>query len=91
MMEDYVLHFDPSFLGLVPRNAQELERVTSAYNIYYERIDYGSEVGYLMDHTTSVTLIDERGVWRGIYSFDAPPEEIAADLKYLVGQMKKGR
>jgi len=87
-MEDYISHFNPEFMGLVPTSVEELERVAAAYHIYYERIDYGSEVGYLMDHTTSVTLIDEQGVWRGIYSFDAPPEEIAADLEYLVGQIK---
>lgn len=83
-MEDYISHFNSEFMGLIPQSAEELAQVAGAYDIYYKRHDYGSGAGYLMDHTGSVALIDDEGMWRAIISFNAVPEEIAADIEYLV-------
>jgi protein SCO1/2 len=88
-MEDYISHFNTEFMGLIPSSAEELAQVASDYNIYYERIDYGSGAGYLMDHTGSVALIDADGMWRAIISFNAVPEDIAADVGYLVKEAKR--
>ncbi len=87
-MEDYVSHFNSEFLGLIPPSAEDLARVAQAYNIYYERHDYGSGAGYLMDHTATVALIDPAGMWRGIIPFRADPQEIADDIEYL---LREGR
>jgi protein SCO1/2 len=86
MMEDYVLHFDPSFLGLVPRNAQETLEVATQYGIYFEKRDYGSATGYLMDHTATITLIDKDSYVRVVYPFGTTPEDLAADLDYILGR-----
>jgi len=84
-MENYVSHFSPEFmLGLIPRSPEELQAVADAYHTYYEKVDYGSQVGYLMDHSAGVILIDLEGKKRLIYSFNTPPEDVASDLEYLV-------
>ncbi len=84
-MEDYISHFRPNFmLGMIPRSAEELKEVANAYSAYYEKIDYGSEAGYLMDHSAGVVLVDPKGVKRLIYSFNTPPEDVASDLEYLI-------
>jgi protein SCO1/2 len=90
-MEDYIRHFNTEFLGLIPPSAEELARVADAYNVYYERYDYGSEAGYLMDHTGSVALIDTVGTWRGVISFNADPKEIAADVEYLLKEAQRSK
>lgn len=42
-----------------------------------------------MDHTASVALIDANGMKRAIIKFDAPAEEIAADVAYLIKEAKR--
>ena len=85
IMEDYISHFSPKFmLGLIPHSPEELAAVAQAYSAYYEKIDYGSEAGYLMDHSAGVVVIDPEGMWRMMYSFNTRPEDPAADLEYLI-------
>ncbi|MFZ5918762.1 MAG: SCO family protein [Chloroflexota bacterium] len=85
-MQDYVLHFDPDFLGLVPRSAEETLAVATQYGIYYEKRDYGSATGYLMDHTATITLIDKDSYVRVVYPFGTTPEDLAADLEYILSR-----
>ena len=85
VMEDYISHFEPEFmLGLIPPNPAVLAEVAGAFAIYYEKVDSGSETGYLMDHTASMVLVDTAGNWSLVYPFDTPPEDVAADIQYLV-------
>jgi protein SCO1/2 len=85
VMEEYISHFLPEFMqGLIPRTADELADAAGAFGSHYEKVDYGSEAGYLMDHTASVALIDPQGNWRIVYGFNTPPEDVAADLEYLI-------
>jgi len=86
IMEDYVKHFHPDFLGLTPRTAEETFSVASQYGIYYEKQYYGSEAGYLMDHTATVILVDKESKIRVIYPFGTTPEDMAADLKYILSR-----
>lgn len=85
VMEEYVSHFVPQFmLGLIPQSPEELAQTAKTFGVHYEKVDYGSQAGYLMDHSASVALIDPQGQWRIVYSFETPPENVAADLEYLV-------
>jgi len=42
--------------GEVPPGAEELKATADAYSAYYEKVDTGSEAGYLMDHSAGVVL-----------------------------------
>ncbi len=86
IMEDYVKHFNPTFLGLTPRSAEETFAVATQYGIYYEKRDYGSATGYLMDHTATITLIDKDSYVRVIYPFGTRPKDLASDLKYILNR-----
>ncbi len=83
-MEDYVKHFHPDFLGLTPRSKEETFAVATQYGIFYEKHEYGSEAGYLMDHTATITLIDQNGYVRVVYPFGTSPKDLATDLEYLL-------
>jgi protein SCO1/2 len=73
-------------LGLVPRSPEETLAVATQYGIYYERQDYGSATGYLMDHTATITLVDKDGYVRVIYPFGTTPEDLADDLRYILSR-----
>ena len=85
-MEDYVNHFHPDFMGLVPRSPEETLEVATQYGIYYEKIDYGSATGYLMDHTATITLIDKDSYVRVVYPFGTSPKDLASDLDYILSR-----
>lgn len=86
IMKEYMSHFNPTFMGLVPESAQETFSVATQYGIYYEKHFYGSEAGYLMDHTATITLVDLDGYARVIYPFGTTPDDLAADLNYILSR-----
>lgn len=92
IMEEYVNHFAPEFmLGVIPVSAANLAETAQSFYAYYEKIDYGSEAGYLMDHSAGVALVDPQGMWRMTYSYGTESEDIAADLKYFIDQERTGQ
>ena len=86
IMEDYVKHFHPNFLGLTPRSPEETFAVATQYGIYYEKRDYGSATGYLMDHTATLTLVDKDSYVRVVYPFGTEPGDLASDLNYILNR-----
>lgn len=83
VLEQYVSHFDDSFIGLTG-TPDELIAVTAPLGIFYERHEGSAASGYLIDHTATVAVLDKRGRLRLIYPFGITGEEMAADLAYLV-------
>ena len=82
-LEQYVAHFDPSFIGLTGTENQ-VAAVASQYGIFYEKHEGTAATGYLVDHTASVVVIDPEGFLRLIYPFGTPGKDIAEDLKHLI-------
>lgn len=92
VMEEYVAHFVPEFMvGVIPPTAADLAETADSFYAHYEKVDYGSEAGYLMDHSAGVALVDPQGTWQVVYPFGAKAEDIAADLKYFLAQEDAGQ
>jgi protein SCO1/2 len=85
LLADYLTHFDPSFVGLTGAPDQIAEAATY-YGIYYARHESESALGYLMDHTATVMLVDSKGHLRAVYPFGTPGEDIGSDLKSLISE-----
>ena len=83
MLEDYVTHFHPSFLG-VTGTPEEIAQVAALYGIFYEAHEGTAATGYLVDHTATVLVIDQEGHLKLVFPFGTPSEDIAADLEHLL-------
>ena len=83
VLEEYVAHFDDSFIGLTG-TPDELIAVTAPMGIFHEKHEGSEASGYLIDHTATVAVLDKTGKLRLAYLFGTTGEEMAADLKYLV-------
>jgi protein SCO1/2 len=69
---DYVTYFDPSFIG-VTGTAEALQQLTMPLGIIYERVETeDSAMGYVMDHSASIILVDPQGRFHAYFS---PPHE----------------
>lgn len=81
-VQTYVNHFNPAFIGL-SGTEEELTKIWSDYGVYREIVEGTSALGYLVDHTARVTLIDTDGNLRISFSFEAPVEDIVHDLNLI--------
>jgi protein SCO1/2 len=81
--QSYASGFDPQFIGLSGSEA-DLEPVWKGYWVYRE-IQHGqSAVGYLVDHSTRIYLIDPAGDLRLTFAYGTSPVDIAADVRYVL-------
>jgi len=83
VMADYVTSFHPAFIGLIG-TPDEIAQIATYYGVYYERVESESALGYLINHTATVTVIDRKGYLRLVFPYGTPAEDIAADLRYLL-------
>jgi protein SCO1 len=82
-VQKYVSRFNPLFIGL-SGSPKELETVWQDYGVFREIIEGDSAMGYIINHTARVTLIDMDGNLRLSYGFETPVEDIVHDLKLLL-------
>lgn len=79
----YATSFDSTFVGL-SGTTDEIDAVTSSFGIFYDRVEAASASGYLVDHSSVVTVLNREGDTWLLWPFDTPPEAMAADLSYLI-------
>lgn len=82
-IQKYVDNFNPEFIGLSGSNA-ELEKIWKDYGVFREETESDSALGYIVNHTARVYLIDTDGNLRLSYGFETPVEDIVNDLEILL-------
>lgn len=82
-VQEYANHFNDEFIGLSGTES-ELQKTWNDYGVFREIVEGTSALGYLVNHTARVTLIDQNGNLRVSYSFETPVEDIVHDLKLLL-------
>ncbi len=83
IVAEFLAHFDPSFIGLIGTQDQ-VAQIATQYGVFYQKQDTTSVMGYLVDHTATVMLVDQDGYVRLIFPYGAPGEEIAEDITYIL-------
>jgi len=83
VLADYLSHFDPSFIGLVGTD-EEIATAAESFDVFYQKGPGSIDSGYLVDHTATVSVLDEEGRLRLLFPFDTEPEAMAADLAHLL-------
>ncbi|MFV9503044.1 MAG: SCO family protein [Oscillochloridaceae bacterium umkhey_bin13] len=82
-LAQYVSAFDPRFVGLRGDEAT-LEPIIKDYGVYRARRELtGSALGYTIDHSGFVYMIDKAGRWRSVMAGGGPVADLAHDLRIL--------
>jgi len=83
-MAEYVSNFHGSLVGLTG-SAQEIAGAAKSYRVFYARAkgDAAKE-DYLMDHTSNIYLMDEKGEFIKHFPFGVKPDELAAEIKKVL-------
>lgn len=80
VLSDY-LDFDRRILGLTGAAAQ-IEEAAVGYKVFYRRVeDEGSAMGYTMDHTDIVFLMEPGGGFATFFTSETSPQEMAKALR----------
>ncbi|MEP0804998.1 MAG: SCO family protein [Chloroflexota bacterium] len=86
-VQEYVNHFNPNFIGLSGTETA-LTKIWKDYGVFREIVEGTSALGYIVNHTARVTLIDADGNLRISFSFETPVEDIVHDLKLILAEKK---
>ncbi|MES9968698.1 MAG: SCO family protein [Candidatus Thiodiazotropha sp.] len=87
-LSDYVTYFDPTFVGATgPEEA--LQELTKPLGILYKRVETEeSAMGYVIDHSASIILVDPQGMLHAYFSPPHDAEKMAHDFIALSSQGK---
>ena len=84
LLAQYVPSFDPSFIGLRPRNEQELKQVTEGFKVFYQKVPGKTSDSYTMDHTAGSYAFDPEGHLRLFIKHGQGGQALADDIKALL-------
>lgn len=85
VVQNYVSSFHSTFVGL-SGDEEQIATATEPFGVFYQAAEGSEATGYLVDHTARIFVIDKSGELRVTYAYDAPVEEIAADMRTLLAE-----
>jgi len=83
-MKEYAAYFHPNFVGVVGTPAQTAE-IAARYGVYYKKAPYDeSAMGYGVDHSSTIYVVDRQGRVVDQIMHGATPEKVAASLRRVL-------
>jgi len=83
-LREHLTAFNPSFLGATGAPA-ELQAIEKAYGVVANQVvSKNPALGYAVDHSSSLYLVDRQGKLRGLVPFNTPVDDIVHDLEFLL-------
>ncbi|WP_457639380.1 SCO family protein [Persephonella sp.] len=88
-LKKFISYFDPTgkYITGLTGTPEQVKKVAKQFRAYYKKVPVkdNPEVGYLVDHTAFIYLIDKNGIMRLIFRpANEDPEKIAEDIKYVI-------
>jgi protein SCO1 len=85
VLRNYVTAFDPSFLGL-RGDVEATQRAAKEFRIFFEKRPGSVPGAYSVDHSGQSYVLDPEGRLRLLVRHDRIGQDLAPDLKILLGQ-----
>src|SRR5215475_886697 len=83
-LREHLTAFNPSFLGATG-SPDELAAVQKAYGVVARQVASRNQaLGYAVDHSSSLYLVDRQGKVRGLVPFGTPADDIVHDLELVL-------
>ncbi len=84
LLERYVHAFDPAFVALTGTQ-QQIEVAARQFRVFFQKVPGPTPDSYTLDHSSGSFAFDPQGHVRLYLRDDARPDQIASDLKRLLG------
>lgn len=82
-LKTYSQYFSPDFVGLTG-SLDELKAVAAAYGVGYRKVEEDSGLGYSLDHSADLYLIDAQGQLKTTLAHGTPVAEMVVALNQLL-------
>ena len=83
-LAEYVDYFHPSFIG-VTGEPDAISEVAERFGVQYSYTDASdSAMGYIVNHSAAVYLIDQQGELRFAFPHETPPETMLGAIRMLL-------
>jgi protein SCO1 len=83
-LREHLTAYNPSFLGAAG-TPDQLQAVQKAYGVVAKQVvSPNPALGYAVDHSSSLYLVDRQGKLRGLVPFGTPVDDIVHDLDFLL-------
>ena len=82
-LKDYVAHFDPTFLALIP-SLEELPALAKSFKVYYKKVPGPTPTSYTMDHQAGTYIYDTEGRLRLYARYGLGPAAMTEDIGKLL-------
>lgn len=81
---DYAAHFSKNFLGL-SGTPEQIKRAADGFKVYYSKVeDKGSALGYVVDHSGFIYLMDTQGKYLTHFAPSVSEAEMRKELLHYV-------
>jgi protein SCO1 len=85
-LAEYVGYFHPSFIG-VTGEPDAVSAAAKRYGVQYSYTDASdSAMGYIVNHSAAVYLVDQQGELRFAFPHETPPETMLGAIRMLLEQ-----
>lgn len=84
-LKDFVPWFNPTFLGL-RGDKEQIKAVQEEFRIFSARKEVGSELGYILDHSSGAYVFDPAGKLRLYVKDTSSVADIVSDIRQLLGR-----
>lgn len=82
-LAEYVGYFHPNFIG-VTGDAEDVATAARLYGAQYSFTETGdSAMGYIVNHSATIYLIDQEGILRFAFPHETPPEAMLGAMRML--------
>jgi protein SCO1/2 len=84
-LKTYAAYFHPTMLG-ASGSEEVIAEVARRYGAAYRKVETGSALGYMVDHSAYTYLIDRHGKLRGQLEHAASPNQILDSIRALLAE-----
>jgi protein SCO1/2 len=92
-LKKFISFYDPTgkYIEGLTGTPEEIKKVAKQFKAYYKKVPIeNKEVGYLVDHSAYIYLIDPKGILRLIYRpANDDPKRIAEDIKHVIDMFSR--
>jgi protein SCO1 len=85
-LEKYVKAFHPSFVGLTG-DEDSLKNLAQSYGASFQKVPIESAMGYTLDHSTRVFVLNSQGELMGSISHGTSREDIQKELDIFLSKL----
>jgi protein SCO1/2 len=83
LLKDYVDYFRANMLGLTG-SPETLNEIASRYGVAYRKVESDSALGYLVDHSANIYLIDRHGKLQESLPHGTSPDTMVKSIRHYL-------